>query len=112
MSQQCAQVAEKANGILACIRNCGARRSREVIIPPVLVSGEAATVVLCSVLSLALQKRHRGPGVCLEKANEAVKGLEHKCYGEQLRELGLFSLENRRLRGDLIALYSDFYRRL
>jgi len=104
-SWTCAHTDHKANHILGYIKISVVSRSREVILPlyPALVR-----IYLEYCIQL-FSPQHKKDMDLLEwvqsRATKMIQRLEHLSYKKRLKELGLCSLQKRKLLEDLIAAF-------
>jgi len=102
LTWQGAFIAQKVNCILGCIKSSTASRLREGILP---LYSSLVRPHLGSCVHL-WSPQHRKDMDLLEqvkrRVTKMIRGLEDLCCEERLRELGLFSLEKRRMQGDVI----------
>ncbi|PKU31728.1 hypothetical protein llap_17967 [Limosa lapponica baueri] len=101
ITKECVLTAQKANCSLGCIKRSMASRLREVILP--LYSALVRPHLECCIQLWSPQQRK--DMVMLEqvqrRATKMIRRMKHLSYEDRLR----FSLEKRRLQGDLTAAF-------
>lgn len=95
-SQPCVFVAKKASGCLGCLGQSFANLQGKG-------SPSGARLELCVPCWVPQYKRNLELlGQAQLRTTKMIRGVEHLSGDERLRQLGLFGLEKKRLRGDLI----------
>ena len=104
-SQQCIEAAKKANKILGFINRNFTYKSKDIILPlyksMVRPHLEHAVQFWDPHLNKDINKLEQ----IQKRATKLIPNLRNKTYDERLRELNLFSLVKRRLRGKLIECF-------
>ena len=104
-SQQCSEVVKKANKVIGLIGRSFEYKSKDTILTlynslvrPLL---EYCVQAWCPYYQKDIEKLER----VQRRVTKMVPSLRNKSYEDRLKELNLFSLTQRRLRGDLIQVF-------
>ena len=103
MSQQGVLTAWKANSIPGCISRGGQQAGGDC--PPLLYPHDAPPGALLTCLGVPVKEGCGAVGAEPEEAMKMLRGLEHVCQEDRLRELGVVSMEKRRLWGGLTVTF-------
>jgi len=105
MSQQCVLTAQKANCFLGYIKISMASSLREVILPLCSAFVRPHMEYCIELWGPQLKKDMDLLEWVQRRAMKMIRGPVHLPCKDRLRELGLFSLQKRRLQGNIIAAF-------
>ena len=105
ISQQCDVAAKTATAILGCINRSIVPKSHEVLVPLYLALVSPHFEYCVQFWTPHFKKGANKLKQVRGRPTRMIRELETKPCEEKLKELGMFSLEKRRLRGDLISFF-------
>jgi len=100
--KQCSKAVIKANKTIGMIKRNFSDNSKERIIPLYKSLARPRLEYCCQVWSPHYNKDIKLLEGVQPRATRLVSGMKSLCYADRLKNLGLTSFENRRIRSDLI----------